>query len=54
MPTQVTGRYADIYRWDNLYAAWRQAARGKRSHGPAARFEFHLEDNLVRLQEEPA
>ena len=28
MVKQVTGRYADVYRWDNLYAAWRQAARG--------------------------
>lgn len=54
MPTQVTDSYTDIYRWDNLYAAWRQAARGKRSHGPAARFEYRLEDNLVRLQEELA
>jgi RNA-directed DNA polymerase len=54
MPTQVTGSYADIYRWDNLYAAWRKAARGKRSHGPAARFEFQMEDNLVWLQEELA
>ena len=54
MTTQVTGCYADVYRWDNLYAAYRQAARGKRGRGPAARFEYRLEDNLVRLQEQLA
>ena len=54
MVKQVTGCYADVYRWDNLYAAYRQAARGKRGRGPAARFEYRLEDNLVRLQEELA
>ncbi len=54
MVRQVTGCYADVYRWDNLYAAYLQAARGKRGRGPAARFEYRLEDNLVRLQEQLA
>ncbi len=54
MPTQVTGSYADIYSWENLYSAWRKAARGKRMRGPAAVFEYRLEDNLIRLQEELA
>ncbi len=54
MISQVTAGYADVYRWENLYLAYRQAARGKRSRAPAARFEFHLEDNLIRLQEELA
>jgi len=56
MVTQVTGNYADIYDWTNLYVAYRKAARGKRGrgHGPAARFEFRLEDNLVQLQDELA
>ncbi len=54
MVAQVTGVYADIYRFDNLYFAYRDAARGKRSRPAAARFEFRLEDNLVRLQEELA
>ena len=51
---QVTGSYADIYDWDNLYTAYRKAARGKRGKGPASRFEFRLEDNLVQLQDELA
>ena len=54
MVTQVTGSYADIYQWENLYTAWRNAARGKRSQRAAAGFEFRLEDNLIALQEELA
>lgn len=54
MPTQVTSSYADIYEWENLYTAWRNAARGKRSQRAAAGFEFRLEDNLIALQEELA
>ena len=54
MVKQVSGCYADLYRWDNLYAAYCQAARGKRGRGPAARFEYRLEDNLVLLQEQLA
>ena len=52
MITQVNGVYADIHQFENLYNAYRQAARGKRGRAPAAAFEFRLEDNLVRLQEE--
>ena len=44
--------YAQICEWDNLYLAWRKAAKGKRGKGPAARFEFYLEDNLIALQTE--
>jgi RNA-directed DNA polymerase len=44
--------YERICTWDNLYLAWRNAARGKRGRTPAASFEFHLEDNLLQLQEE--
>lgn len=52
MVAQVQGSYTDIYTWDNLYLAWRRAAKGKRGRGPVAAFEFHLEDNLCRLQDE--
>jgi hypothetical protein len=31
-----------ISSWDNLYLAWRRAARGKRGKGPAAAFEVNL------------
>ncbi len=54
MVAQVTGCYADIYAWENLYTAYRKAARGKRGRAPAATFEFKLEDNLIALQEELA
>jgi retron-type reverse transcriptase len=54
MVTQVTGVYADLYAWENLYSAWRKAARGKRGRGAAAAFEYRLEDNLLQLQEELA
>ena len=54
MVAQVDGVYADIHTWENLYFAYRMAAKGKRSRRPAAEFEFRLEDNLVRLQDELA
>ena len=54
MVAQVNGTYADIYAWDNLYLAFRRAAKGKRGRGPAAAFEFRLEDNLILLQDELA
>ena len=52
--THVNGVYADIHTWDNLYAAYRLAARGKRGRPAAAAFEYRLEDNLIRLQDELA
>lgn len=54
MVATVTGGYSDLYQWENLYHAYRHAAKGKRSRGPAARFEFRLEDNLIQLQDELA
>jgi len=54
MVTQVTASYGDIYCWENLYGAYRRAARGKRSAGPASLFEFKLEENLIKLQDELA
>ena len=36
MVAQVTGVYADIYRWENLYTAYRKAAKGKRGRPAAA------------------
>ena len=44
--------YEQIITWDNLFLAYRKAARGKRGRAAAAGFEHHLEDNLVGLQEE--
>jgi retron-type reverse transcriptase len=44
--------YVELCSWDNLYLAYRKAAKGKRGKLPAARFEYRLEDNLVALQQE--
>jgi hypothetical protein len=46
--------YAHVYDWDNLYSAWKKAAKGKRGQAAAAGFEYHLEDNLIGLQEDLA
>jgi retron-type reverse transcriptase len=43
--------YARLCTWDNLYLAYRRAAKGKRGKVPAARFEYRLEDNLITLQQ---
>lgn len=42
MPIQVSGRYADIHSFKNLWLSYRKAAKGKRNRAAAARFEFKL------------
>ena len=44
--------YSRVYSWFNLLLAHHDAALGKRSQEAAAGFEYHLEDNLITLQEE--
>jgi len=44
--------YDSLTSWNNLLLAYRRAAKGKRVHTNAASFEYHLEDNLLALQEE--
>lgn len=44
--------YDDLCAWDNLYLAYRLAAKGKRGRLAAAAFEYRLEDNLCDLQDE--
>jgi len=48
--------YYDLYpalmHYDNLYQAYRKAAKGKRGQAAVAGFEFNLESNLFRLQAE--
>lgn len=41
-----------ITAWDNLWLAYRKAAKGKRGRIPAAGFEHQVADKLVRLQAE--
>lgn len=43
--------YGQVTTFENLYQAYRAAARGKRGRPPVAAFEFNLEANLLRLQE---
>ena len=49
-------RYHDLYDqvtgFENLWLAYRRAARGKRGQRAVAAFEFDLEDELFRLQDE--
>ena len=52
MPIQVTNDYADVHAFENLWLAYRKAAKGKRGRAAAALFEFKLADNLLQLQEE--
>lgn len=44
--------YPQVWAFDNLYAAYRAARKGKRGKPPAATFEFNQEANLILLQEE--
>jgi len=44
--------YPQVWAWDNLYRAYRQARKGKRGRRAVAAFEWDLEGNLVRLQDE--
>jgi hypothetical protein len=44
--------YDSLIRWDNLWLAFRKAAKGKRGHAPAADFEHQVADRLVALQNE--
>jgi len=44
--------YPRIWAYDNLYEAWRRAARRKRRSPRVAGFEYVLTDNLPRLEEE--
>jgi retron-type reverse transcriptase len=51
---KIIPMYASLVAWDNLYLAYRKAARGKRGHPNVAQFEYRLEENLIQLQEELA
>ncbi|MCP4428958.1 MAG: hypothetical protein GY803_31120 [Chloroflexi bacterium] len=44
--------YPQITAFDNLYRAFKKAAKGKRGQPSVAEFEFHLERNLFVLQKE--
>ncbi len=44
--------YPGICSFENLRQAFQLAARSKRSKSAVADFEYHLEENLVKLQQE--
>lgn len=44
--------YDSITTWDNLWLAYRKAAKGKRGKHPAATFEYTVADALIVLQSE--
>lgn len=44
--------YPQVTAFENLYRAYRLARRGKRHRAAVADFEYNLEGNLLRLQEE--
>jgi hypothetical protein len=48
----ISSMYASIVAWDNLWLAFRKAAKGKRGGASVARFELQAADRLVELQAE--
>ena len=52
MARQFDNLYPAVTSFDNLYEAWRKAARGKRGKPGPAVFEYDLAGNLLRLKEE--
>jgi hypothetical protein len=42
--------FREITAWDNLWLAYRKAARGKRRRASAAAFEHQVADRLLALQ----
>ncbi len=42
MPTQLKAACTEVYRWDNLLAAYQAAGRGKRGRAATATFEYAL------------
>ena len=44
--------YPEIYDFQNLYAAYLKARRGKRYKNDVLAFSAHLEESLIQLQNE--
>lgn len=44
--------YPGIYKFSNLWSAYKQASRGKRSQPSVAAFEYDLENQLLALEGE--
>lgn len=52
MAKRYTDLYPRVWDFDNLYRAFRRAAKGKRGTPAAAEFEWEVERNLFELQDE--
>ena len=52
MARQFTHLFASVIDFENLYRAYRKAAKGKRGHPSVATFEWNLERNLLQLKAE--
>lgn len=50
MPKTYGNLWPHITSWDNLYAAYVEARRGKRTQGPVLQFGSNLEENLFNIQ----
>lgn len=46
----LSSLFQQVVSWDNLWLAYKKAARGKRGLAPAARFEVQIADRLTELQ----
>ncbi len=49
---KISNIYTELYSWDNLYNAYREAARGKWFREDVAQFTANLEKNLIQIQNE--
>jgi RNA-directed DNA polymerase len=54
MPKRFDNLYSQIIDFENLWYAYRAAAKGKRCKDAVARFSFHLEERLLELESELA
>ena len=52
MVKRYSNLYPQVTTFENLYTAFRKAAKGKRGQPNVAAFEFDLEHNLLTLQDE--
>jgi len=52
MPKSFNHLFPQIASFENLFAAWEAARRGKRRRPDVAAFERHLEPNLLRLEQQ--
>ena len=50
-PSPPIPTFDQITDWSNLLDAWRNAARGKRSHPTVAAFEHPVADHLLSIQQ---